>query len=192
MPDPEILRRCHACGAAYRPGALFCPQCGNAVTATGAKSGVVDRDGQDSRTMPLTGSAAQQRRSDSTENRVETLEDHPSDSSKSPERVSNIAAPVLQDTLAIDSTDAPSVEVSQRRIPDSANMTGRPDSANVAGRPPSDATGHGVRPRVEKLRQASSVVFEGATYDPSIRFVLVATALFVLFLVLLILSKVIV
>src|SRR2546429_9825615 len=120
MPDPEILRRCRACGAAYRPGALFCPQCGNAVTATGAKSGVVDRDGQDSRTMPLTGPAAQQRRSDSTENRVETLQDHSSDSSKSassPERVSNIAAPALQDTLAIDSTDAPSVEVPQRRIP---------------------------------------------------------------------------
>jgi len=44
--------------------------------------------------------------------------------------------------------------------------------------------------RVEKIRQVSSVVFEEASYDPSLRFVLVALALFVLFAVLLLLSKV--
>jgi hypothetical protein len=48
-----------------------------------------------------------------------------------------------------------------------------------------------VRPRVDKIRQASSVVLEEATYDPSVRFILVAGALFVLFIVLLIISKVI-
>jgi hypothetical protein len=44
--------------------------------------------------------------------------------------------------------------------------------------------------RVEKIRQASSVVFEEASYDPSLRFVLVALGLFVVFVVLLVLSKV--
>jgi len=44
---------------------------------------------------------------------------------------------------------------------------------------------------VDKIRQASSVVLEEANYDPSVRFILVAGALFVLFLILLILSKVI-
>lgn len=43
---------------------------------------------------------------------------------------------------------------------------------------------------VGKLRKASSVVLDEAAYDPSIRFLLVAAALFLLFLVLLILSKV--
>ena len=44
--------------------------------------------------------------------------------------------------------------------------------------------------RVEKIRQASTVVIEEASYDPSLRFVLVALGLFVLFVVLLVLSKV--
>lgn len=49
----------------------------------------------------------------------------------------------------------------------------------------------GVRGRVEKLRKVSSVMIDQAAYDPSLRFLLVAAVLFLLFLVLLILSKVI-
>ena len=44
--------------------------------------------------------------------------------------------------------------------------------------------------RVEKIRQVSTVMFEEASYDPSLRFVLVALALFVVFIILLVLSKV--
>jgi uncharacterized Zn finger protein (UPF0148 family) len=44
--------------------------------------------------------------------------------------------------------------------------------------------------RVEKIHHVSSVVFEEASYDPSLRFVLVALGLFVLFVILLVLSKV--
>ena len=55
-------------------------------------------------------------------------------------------------------------------------------SASVAGN---------VRGRVEKIRHVSSVVIDQAAYDPSVRFILVAAGLFVLFLVLLIVSKVI-
>ncbi len=44
--------------------------------------------------------------------------------------------------------------------------------------------------RVEKIRHVSSVVLGEATYDPSLRFVLVALGIFVVFLVLLLLSKV--
>jgi hypothetical protein len=47
-----------------------------------------------------------------------------------------------------------------------------------------------VRDRVEKIRHVSSVVIDQAAYDPSLRFILVAAVLFVLFLFLLILSKV--
>jgi hypothetical protein len=45
--------------------------------------------------------------------------------------------------------------------------------------------------RVQKIREFSSVVLDEAGYDPSLRFVLVAGALFVIFLVLLILSEVV-
>jgi hypothetical protein len=47
----------------------------------------------------------------------------------------------------------------------------------------------GVKARVERLRHVSSVVIDQAAYDPSLRFLLVAAAFFILFLVLLILSK---
>ena len=43
--------------------------------------------------------------------------------------------------------------------------------------------------RVEKIRHASTHVIEEASYDPSLRFVLVALGLFVVFLILLVLSK---
>jgi hypothetical protein len=44
--------------------------------------------------------------------------------------------------------------------------------------------------RVEKIRQVSTVMFDEASYDPSLRFVLVALALFIVFIILLVLSKV--
>ena len=47
-----------------------------------------------------------------------------------------------------------------------------------------------VRDRVEKIKHVSHVVIDQAAYDPSLRFLLVAAALFVLFLVLTLLSKV--
>ncbi len=45
--------------------------------------------------------------------------------------------------------------------------------------------------RVEKFRQISSAVIDEAAYDPSLRFVLVAVGLFVLFILLLLLSELI-
>ena len=48
----------------------------------------------------------------------------------------------------------------------------------------------GVRARVEKFRKVSTIMIDQAAYDPSLRFLLVAAVLFLLFLVLLILSKV--
>ena len=62
--------------------------------------------------------------------------------------------------------------------------------------PPPEPAAHpsvveNVRERVEKIRHVSSVVIDQAAYDPSLRFLLVAAALFLLFIVLVILSKVI-
>ena len=48
-----------------------------------------------------------------------------------------------------------------------------------------------MRAPVEKLRKASTVVISSANYDPSARFILIAAILFIVFLVILILSKVI-
>ena len=93
MSEPEIARRCTACGVTVRQHATFCPQCGN---------------------------------------------------------------PIAQ--------------------PATATPT-RPQDT--------------VRDRMEKFRRVSSIMIDQAAYDPSLRFLLVAAAFFILFLVLLILSKVI-
>jgi len=50
---------------------------------------------------------------------------------------------------------------------------------------------HSVKARVDHIRKVSSVMLDQAAYDPSLRFLLVAAAFFILFLVLLIASKVI-
>jgi hypothetical protein len=44
------------------------------------------------------------------------------------------------------------------------------------------SVGENLRPRVEKLREASTVVLDEATDDPGLRFVIVAAVLFILFL----------
>jgi hypothetical protein len=55
---------------------------------------------------------------------------------------------------------------------------------------PASGPRESVLGRVDKIRKVSSVVIDQAAYDPSLRFILVAAALFFLFLVLLIMSKV--
>ena len=107
MSEPEIARRCSACGASVRQRAMFCPQCGNPIDEAPPTTGVVTKD-------------------------------------------------------------------------------------TVVETPPATRIEHeGVRGRVEKIRKVSSVVIDQAAYDPSLRFLLVAAAMFLLFLVLLIASKVI-
>ena len=44
------------------------------------------------------------------------------------------------------------------------------------------SVGENLRPRVEKLREASTVVFDEASDDPGLRFVIVAALLFIIFL----------
>lgn len=44
------------------------------------------------------------------------------------------------------------------------------------------SVGENLRPRVEKLREASTVVFDEATDDPGLRFVIIAALLFLVFL----------
>ncbi|HEX6283254.1 MAG TPA: hypothetical protein VFZ71_00205 [Pyrinomonadaceae bacterium] len=101
MSEPEIARRCSACGISLRQRAMFCPQCG------------------------------------------EKTSDH---------------------------------EIRENPHPQPAGLTGVAEN---------------VREQVEKIRHVSSVVIDQAGYDPSLRFLLVAAVLFVLFLILLILSKLI-
>jgi hypothetical protein len=93
-----------------------------------------------------------------------------------------------------------------------ANAADPETSAHKADLPDESASRHGVRERtreglhrasnaargalednvkrVEKIHHVSTAMFEEASYDPSLRFVLVALGLFVVFVILLVLSKV--
>jgi len=120
MSEPEIARRCVACGVSVREHAMFCPQCGNPIT---------------------------QHRAATTN--ISTAE-------------------TIVDDAPVESTPTPAQPVVVHR--------------------PAD---HSVRGRVEHIRKVSSVMIDQAAYDPSLRFLLVAAAFFILFIVLLIASKVI-
>jgi zinc-ribbon domain len=156
MPDPEIDRRCVVCGAAVRPRAVFCPQCGQPVNRQTESS-----DGRPSpdlaETRPLT----------AVPDVGETL----------PLR----AIPDLSETQPL--IALPPTVASPATPHHNPNQ---PATASVAR-----VSEEHVKGPVGKLRKASSVVIDQAAYDPSIRFLLVAAALFLLFLVLLVLSKVI-
>jgi zinc ribbon protein len=111
MSEPEIARRCTACGVSIRDSALYCPQCGEKV-----------------------------------------------------------GPPPINDSLT------------SGALPEKTGDKTGSEKTGVA---------ENVRDRVEKIKHVSSVMIDQAAYDPSLRFLLVAAVLFVLFLILLILSKVI-
>ena len=140
MSDPEIARRCSACGVSVRQQAAFCPQCGNPISSQTATQASVS----------------------------ETIIDHAPTEALRPDLAATQplsaiapAVPETAPTRALNSVPHPKVSED------------------------------GVRGRVEKLRKVSSIVIDQAAYDPSLRFLLVAACFFLLFLVLLILSKVI-
>jgi hypothetical protein len=137
MSEPEIARRCVACGVTVRDRALFCPQCGNPIPQPQSTTTNI--------------SAA------------DTMIDH---------------------TPAETRTDLAMTQPLNAVTPPPAES--KPTPATIQ-----PATDHSVRGRVEHIRKVSSVVIDQAAYDPSLRFLLVAAAFFILFIVLLIASKVI-
>jgi hypothetical protein len=72
-------------------------------------------------------------------------------------------------------------------IPQTAHTQKLPETSNSPAR---GGVAGNVRERVEKIRHVSSVVIDQAAYDPSLRFLLVAAALFLLFILLVLVSKV--
>jgi uncharacterized Zn finger protein (UPF0148 family) len=76
-------------------------------------------------------------------------------------------------------------KVAEKPAPLISNKTVVADTSEKTG------VAENVRERMEKIKHVSSVMIDQAAYDPSLRFLLVAAVLFVLFVILVILSKVI-
>jgi hypothetical protein len=152
--------------------ALFCPECGKALSE---KSAALKADAPADAVSSSTAPADNETPDEVTDSAV----DEPS-SSAPPAIVETSTAPANQ-------KDEESVPPAHRRGEKTRERLHR--ASDIAR-----GVGRGVieepAKRVEKIRHASNVVIEEASYDPSLRFVLVALGLFVVFVILLVLSKV--
>ncbi len=248
MSEPEIARRCTACGASIRERAFFCPQCGNTMpdkpkttaelvqsdpdvriaTAEPASAEVenemadVEPAGETDPEIPEPGlmtqavdaisteieaeaagpeSASREVEAEtaiaettSTEIESETVIAEPGGSAELPDDVETDVAPLNDHSLSPRETlaapwpdrDVP-LRPRPRQYPEEPDKRHRLQRAAAGAR---EAFDDGAQ-RVERIRKISSVVIDQASYDPSLRFVLVAAGLFILFLTILILSKLI-
>jgi len=191
--QPEISHRCESCGASIREQAMFCPECGQALTQSSAnmkpprdeetpKPAVADNEAAATRAMLLeTANAA---------TNIFNTADKPS--AIAPLETPNVSTE-NQLAAAVEpkktETGDQAINPSAAAVPKHGTYEKARDSLHRAGTATRGALADNVK-RVEKIRHVSTAMFEEASYDPSLRFVLVALGLFVVFLVLLMLSKV--
>jgi hypothetical protein len=187
MPEPEIARRCPTCGVSIREAAIFCPQCG---------SGLPQQKSAPSSTGVAV--AAERTTSKNTSPLNESNPDPQNDSRDDSKNATMNAAPPstsnqMADTLAIPKTD----QAIKTSATETAKAAAAPRVRGAVGSKIQRATTVArnvegdVMHRARKVRKISSVVLDEAGYDPSLRFVLVAVGLFVLFLIIVFLNKVI-
>ncbi|MDX6692535.1 MAG: hypothetical protein QOF02_138 [Blastocatellia bacterium] len=187
--EPEIARRCKSCGAAIRARSTFCPQCGVALAEEGAaaSASVVAPERlappvADSRPSAKTTALAQPDE--------EPVERETTAKTETP-------APWIADAPDAATPVAPAETASRAGVvapvvPNAETVSDKRQRVSIAPSPASPrilADDGGVR-RAEKLRRASNVVLDEAAADPSLRFVLVATALIIISIVLLLLARV--
>jgi predicted RNA-binding Zn-ribbon protein involved in translation (DUF1610 family) len=180
MSEPEIARRCSSCGASVRQRASFCPQCGQVI-------GKQPDSQADSQTTLVEGQETQ----------VIATDESPPDATPITPDIAGASAVTQIDLILpeelrphplpmVPETQPLITKAIQREPTVSEADAITPHAADVA-RP---ATEHHLMDRVDRLRKVTSVI-DQAAYDPSLRFLLVAAVLFILFVILMVLSKVI-
>ena len=165
---PEISRRCKACGASVRESANFCPNCGETLNLAmpGARAAIEIPETELKR-------LESELNVDPFASAAEAFEPPPDVTFKE--------NPSSTDTTGKDGPRSKVVAYSSTR--DKARP--RKQSMTAAAR---DAVEDSLIPRMERLRQTSAVVLDEAADDPSLRFVLIAAVLFLIFLIMLLLS----
>jgi len=197
--QPEISHRCQSCGAAVRQQAIFCPECGRPLMQSSAntrphrdeetpKPAVTDNEAEVSRAMLLETANAETNLFNAADKLSATapLETPNVSTGNQPETPVEPAKTEAGDPAM--NSPATSPAVSKHGTYGKAR-----DSLHRAGSAATSVARHALDDnvkRVEKIRHVSTAMIEEASYDPSLRFVLVALGLFVVFLVLLLLSKV--
>ena len=173
----EISHRCPSCGAAVRDrDALFCPECGKTLSAKPKTTEA--SDSPNTLRKAEAGEIVEVSRASSV--------DEASMATNEPDTAEPLEAATATPAV-INTQDDASAQPAHRRGEKTRERLHR---ASEVSRRVTRGVIEEPAKRVEKIRQASTVVIEEASYDPSLRFVLVALGLFVLFIVLLVLSKV--
>jgi zinc-ribbon domain len=212
MFEPEIDRRCLSCGASVRKRAAFCPQCGQMLDKPEDERDEADHSEPIERVEELDQTEAEYIEAQPT-NELSTngIEDdqavsneltHVEDADSPTEKLivreheeNDGAEPAVSESSAVTIHDGPKVYETQPLIANT--RLSNPTVADLADTnfhrpgdaPPRRKEGQ-VLARVDKIRKVSSVMIDQAAYDPSLRFLLVAGVLFVVFVILMILSKV--
>jgi DNA-directed RNA polymerase subunit M/transcription elongation factor TFIIS len=181
MSEPEIARRCSICGVSIREAALFCPQCGNKLAprdSNKTQPPVTPVTLQAQEAMPKSAAALSDTAVDSgmeaqKDAQVDFREESQKENQQKPENKPVVKAPGSKAARA-------SVSPTTRGA-----MGAKIQRAATLAR---DVEGDVIH-RVQKVREISNVVLDEAGDDPSLRFVLVAAFLFLLFLVIVILNR---
>jgi hypothetical protein len=191
MTEPQIARRCPQCGASIREVAHFCPQCGRELPARTESSAVAEEAAL----------AEENSKDTSPLDEPEIAEQNFSETVAIPRPEPANPAPSFSDTIAIErpapearpSSDTVAIDRSKKQRPDDRAERPRGKVGAQIQRVTSAArvVEGDVVQRVNKVRKISGVVIDEASYDPSLRFVLVAAVAFVLFLVIVLLNKLI-
>ena len=182
MTEPEIARRCHACGASIRDHAAFCPQCGKELKTTAELN-----SGPAGATTVVDTAPLQEPPSPQEPPKIEKSVDTSSQQSQE----SSVTTPLVQATPAAEPGKRSGTEKSSAGKHGAQLVAGARDKVQRATGIAKHVGGDVVQ-RGHKLREISSVVLDEASYDPSLRFVLVAAALFLLFLIMVLLNRFIV
>ena len=212
MTEPEIDRRCLSCGATVRQHAAFCPQCGQMLETHASqpdesdssqpKPPVVEWEQAEGESVEAEPSDQLATDDDEDNQPVSNASPHDAAARSSRETLfvrneeeNDEAEPGSSAGRGVTVHDSRAVYETQPLIANTslsnATIAARPDP-NI--RRPGDAQPRRregpVLARVDKIRKVSSVMIDQAAYDPSLRFLLVAGALFIVFVILMILSKV--
>jgi len=180
---PEISHRCPACGVSIRDfdeRALFCPECGKPLVTAGTHEGNIvtekPHETNEIQAQPV----------------VTRADDHATESAAVSDAVleqPRVDEPSKNETSELSTEDVAPPTIDPSKAPRHGARERTRETLHRASNVARGAIEDNVK-RVEKIHHVSSVMLEEAHYDPSLRFVLVALGLFVVFVLLLVLSKV--
>ena len=167
MSEPEISRRCLACGASVRRQARFCPQCGRSMVVAPP----VDRAAE----LPV-----EDRRRSGARRRGEA---------EAPAAPLKSNAPTPDRPAAPPYSNRPRPPEAAAAITDPPALRSKAPGETSLKQQCTEAEGNS-RPPAGKLRDASIFVLDEASGDPGVRFVLIAIAIFIVFLLFLLINNI--